>query len=423
MTHAANRPYWSNLLFASACLLPNALAQAQPQIDPDEARPRVMWQDANSVRGKVAFVFGKVINVSGTDNIAFVNFDQGRPGEFTVVIFRDHWDKFPQPIKDMYEGKLVQVRGRVAAYRDKPQIAVTSPDQIKVLEALPKMSPVVEAAASGPSDELVVASFNILNLFDAVDDAYHGDEGTGPKPRAELEAIAAEILALDADVIALQEVENRGYLERFVEVFLPEAGYDHIVHFEGNDGRGIDVCLISRVPVGEVRSHRHLRFPDADGRERRFNRDLLAVEIVPPGAEPFEVWVVHLKSNSGGREYAEPIRLAEAGKVRELLDEALAEDPDARIILTGDFNDTWETPTLQTIVGSGPAKLWSAASDAGDAEPITYNQGRYQSMIDFMLCSPAMAARYVDGSFRVRNGSPETTGSDHNPVIANFRVR
>ncbi len=418
-----SRLHWSKKLLAAACLLPCSVAQGEPQIDADEARPRVMWQDADSVRGQVAFVYGEVINVGASRNITFVNFDKARPPEFTVVIFKDHWDKFPQPIKDMYEGKLLQVRGRVSAFRDKPQIAVTSPDQIEIIESLPDLSPPAEPAAIQTGDELVVASFNVLNLFDEVDDAYRGDEGTGAKPRSQLEALAGEIRALDADVIALQEVENRGYLERFVQVFLSDMGYEHVVHFEGNDGRGIDVCLLSRVPVGEVRSHRHLKFADADGRERRFNRDLLAVEIEPPGAEPFEVWVVHLKSNSGGREFAEPIRLAEARKVRELLDEALTDNPGARIIVTGDFNDTWETPTLQTIVGSGPTKLWSAASDAGGAEPITYNQGRYQTMIDFMLCSPAMAERYVEGSFEVRNGSPESTGSDHNPVIARFRVR
>ena len=249
--------------------------------------------------------------------------------------------------------------------------------------------------------QLTVATYNALNMFDDEDDPYHGDEGTPAKPRAELELLAKSLIELNADVVAFQEVENRFYLKRFIDVFLPDMGYDDIVLYEGNDGRGIDVCLVSRVPIGPVRSYRHLTFTGPDGMERKFNRDLLAVTVEPPGADPLEVWVVHLKSNSGGRQYAEPVRMAEAIQLRKLLDEEMGADPEARIVVVGDFNDTWESETVQTIVGDGSMALWSATSELAGDLPDTYNQGQFQSMIDFILCSPAMAKAYVDGSFQV----------------------
>jgi endonuclease/exonuclease/phosphatase (EEP) superfamily protein YafD len=67
--------------------------------------------------------------------------------------------------------------------------------------------------------------------------------------------------------------------------------------------------------------------------------------------------------------------------------------------------------------------MWSAASDHEGELPDTYNQGRYHSMIDFILCSPAMAKQYVPGSFHVVPGSPESTGSDHNPVAVEFSLQ
>jgi endonuclease/exonuclease/phosphatase family metal-dependent hydrolase len=399
-------------------------AAAEPPIRPEEGRPQVLWQDARPLIGQVAFVAGKVINVNTAGRITFVNFDDQRPARFSGVIFEDSLGNFPKTPKEMYEGKIVRISGRVSVFKDQPQIVVTKPDQIKVLDALPPTSaPKKAIAPKSKPGEIVVAAYNLLNLFDDYDDPYRADEGTPAKPRAELERLAASIRALNADVISVEEVENRDYLERFVNVFLPEMGYKDVVLFEGNDTRGIDVGLISRVPVGEVRSHRHLHFPGADGSPHRFNRDVLSVMLEPEGAEPFEIWVLHLKSNAGGREEAEPIRLAEAKEVRALLDKELVKNPAARLLVMGDFNDTPESQTLKTILGQGSVALWSAGSDLKDGSLVSYNEGEFRSVIDFILCSPAMQKQYVKDSFHIPQGSIATTGSDHNPVTATFRLK
>ncbi len=398
-------------------------ASAQSAIDPAEGRPVVKWEEARSVVGQMAFVCGKVIGVPTVGTITFVNFDAQRPVRFAGVIFDDKLTNFPKPPSEMYNGKIVKISGTVSLFKDQPQIVVTSPAQIEVLDAMPTLVPPKKASgAMAKPGEVVVAGYNILNLFDEHDDPYKEDEGTPAKPRAELERLAESIRALNADVIAVEEVENRFYLERFVNVFLPEMGYRDVVLFEGNDGRGIDVGLISRIPVGAVRSHRHLRFPGHSGGEARFNRDVLAVTLEPKDADPFDIWVVHLKSNSGGREAAEPIRLAEARELRRLLDEELTENPEARFIVTGDFNDTPESETIKTIVGAGTNALWSAGGDLNDPDAVSYNRGEYRSVIDFILCSPAMQKEYVKGSFQIPQGAVETTGSDHNPIKATFKL-
>jgi endonuclease/exonuclease/phosphatase family metal-dependent hydrolase len=413
---------WS-LFVAVALLFVSSSTWAQPAIAPGEGRPVVMWEDARPLVGQVAFVCGKVIGVPTVGKITFINFDTQRPVRFAGVIFEDKLTNFPKPPSEMYNGKIVRIRGTVSMFKDQPQIVVTSPEQVEVLDSMPETTkPKQNAAVASKPGEVVVAAYNILNLFDEHDDPYKEDEGTPAKPRAQLERLAESIRALNADVIAVEEVENRFYLERFVNTFLPEMGYRDVVLFEGNDGRGIDVGLISRIPVGEVRSRRHLRFEGHDGGEARFNRDVLAVTLEPKEGKPFDVWVVHLKSNAGGREAAEPIRLAEAREVRRLLDEELAENAEARIIVTGDFNDMPESATLKAIVGNGDAALWSAGSDQKDPEAVTYNTGEYRSVIDFILCSPAMQKQYIKGSLRMPQGSIETSGSDHNPISATFRL-
>ena len=415
----------ARLIYITCLALVPQLAAAEPAILPDEGVKQLAWQNARDAVNETAFICGKIVRVGSAGRVNFLNFDTQRPPKFTTVIFKENLDKFEKPLEELYKGKIIRVRGRVHLFKDDPQIIVTDPKQIEILAEMPDLlkaeSSKVEKSAA-VKGQMTIASYNTLNLFDDEDDPYHDDEGTPVKPREQLQKLAVSIAELNADVIAFQEVESRFYLQRFVDVFLPDLGYEHVVHFEGNDGRGIDVCLISRFPIGPVRSYRHLTFPGPKDTTRKFNRDVIAVSVEPPGAEPLEVWVVHLKSNSGGREFAEPVRLAEAAKLRELLDEQLADDPEARFMVMGDFNDTWDSDTLKTIVGEGTGALWSACSELGDNLPNTFNRGKYQSMIDFMLCSPAMAKKYVANSFKVVPGSVESTGSDHNPIVARFTL-
>lgn len=413
------------ILFSVVCgaAVDSQPSLAQTVIGADEGVMTIHWTTANKAMGEVAYVCGKVIEVRDIGAITFINFDDNRPAKFVGVVFRDNYGKFPDDLKKLYAGKFVKIRGQITAHRDKPQIVLTSPGQIEIVDKLPETAMPKERDRQATKDQLVVATYNILNLFDEVDSPYHADETTPAKPREELEQIAKTIRDLNADVIAFQEVESRGYLQRFVDVFLDDMGYEHTVHYEGNDLRGIDVCLLSRLPVGLVRSHRHMRFTGPDGRERRLSRDLLNVTLLPPGKSPVEVWVVHLKSNSGGREFAEPVRLAEVQYIRKYLDERLADDPDASIMLMGDFNDTWESPTLKTLIGSGPSALSLPLSEPEIKSLITYNKEPRRSMIDFILCSPAMAKQYVPGSYRTIPGTVKSSGSDHNPVTAWFSLQ
>jgi endonuclease/exonuclease/phosphatase family metal-dependent hydrolase len=106
-----------------------------------------------------------------------------------------------------------------------------------------------------------------------------------------------------------------------------------------------------------------------------------------------------------------------------MLDEEFAEDPAARILIMGDFNDTWDSETMKTIAGQSEGAVWSAGSESKEPGLVTYNKGEFRSVIDFILCSPAMARQFVKNSYRNPQGSIEETGSDHNPIAATFRVK
>ncbi|MFQ5411985.1 MAG: endonuclease/exonuclease/phosphatase family protein [Phycisphaerae bacterium] len=352
-------------------------------------------------------------------SISFLNFDKGR--YFTAIVRKRNYSRFAQPVQQLYGGKFVQIRGVISEYRDKPQIEIFGPDQITALDQLEPIPPEPKKTPRTFSGVVTLASYNVLNLFDEYDDPYHQDGGTDPKPRDQLDELAKTIHRIDADVIALQEVENRGYLERFVRAMLPDMGYEHVVCFEGNDRRGIDCAVLSRLPVGPVTSYRHLRFPDGEGGMMSFRRDLIRVRIEPNDHPGFDVLVVHLKSKRGGGR-GERVRLAEAQQARRLMDDMLRQDRNARFVICGDFNDTWESKALQAIRGEGKTALKTFVEDFPKGIP-SYNREPHRSIIDFILCSPAMASGYVPDSYRIRPGTVETSGSDHNPVAIQVDLR
>jgi endonuclease/exonuclease/phosphatase family metal-dependent hydrolase len=416
----------TSVLMLSLCVsylgsVPSA-AHGQP-ISADEVRPNILWTDALSYVGKEVFVNGKVERIGHSKRIHFVNFDAKRRDAFTVIVYDSFMKDFPDTLENLYLNKLVRVRGMVTTYSGKPQVQITTPDQVQVIESLPVVTKPKDRPTFTRKDQITIATYNIRNLYDGDDDLYHNDDTTPAKPRDELKRVAKVIRELDADVLALQEVENRGYLQRFVDVFLPDMGYTNVVHFEGNDLRGSDVCLLSRIPVGAVTSYRHQRFSLPGGRTKAFSRDLLTVEILPPDSASFEVWVVHLKSNHDGRDYAEPIRVAEANAIRKIVDDRLKRDPSAAFVLCGDFNDTADSVTVETIIGQGARALRPTHDAIGKDQQITYNREPYLSMIDFMLCSPAMHGRYVEGSCKIRVSTLEESGSDHNPVMLRISSR
>jgi len=415
---------WLRSLCLSTLLLTvpfHVRADDKPIIAPDEGLPLIDWTDAEKYIGQRVIVQGKIEATGRGKTITFLNFDNAR--SFTAIVRKNNFDKFPKAPDVMYGNRIVQIRGTISTYRDKPQIEVSSPDQVTIVEKAAETTSPKQAATKATrkfTGKLRVATYNVLNLFDDKDCPYHNDEGTSPKPRHELERLAATIKQLDADVLALQEVENRFYLERFNTAMLADMGYEHVVCFEGNDGRGIDVAVLSRLPVGPVTSYRHLRWKDKRGLDTGFRRDLLRVRIEPPNAKPFDVFTVHLKSKGGG-DGTEAVRMGEVTAIRSVVDPMLAEDPQALFVVCGDFNDTWDSNPIKLMRGTGNTAM-EAFQDEDPEGCVTYNRGQFRSVIDYIFCSPAMAKRYVTQSMQVLDGSVESSGSDHNPVAMDFNL-
>ncbi len=377
--------------------------------------------------GREVVVYGHVSRASRSSaGQVFLEFSEGNRGaKLTAFINKKVAAQFERPPEDTLSDKRITIRGRLYDYRGKANLRVTSAAHVQEISAdwnPPRVNHIARPKRN-PS-VVTIATYNILNLFDDHDDPYAEDENTETKPAAALKALASSIREIDADVLAVMEVENRGVLETFNREQLADMKYREVVLVEGNDGRGIDVALLSRFPVGPVTTHRHLQNQGAGRGGTSFMRDFLQVRIDPTPGQEFYVFVTHLKSQHGDAKTSASIREGEAALARRILDRFEQQNPRTPYLVCGDFNDGWDSTTLRTLRGSVEGQaLVSFWHELPEADRITYNRSADGDMIDFILASSTMAARYVAGSYQVRHGDVELTGSDHNPVLAQFRLQ
>lgn len=249
----------------------------------------------------------------------------------------------------------------------------------------------------------VVMFWNVENFFDPFDDPLkNDDEFTATAVRnwnwtrfeAKRDGIAQTILAAgDAwgelpALVGLAEVENRFVVSQLVgKTLLDEMKYGY-VHRESPDVRGIDVALLYRKDRFRVTAVDSLRVPGVH------TRDLLYVRLreIPgqAGNDALHVFVVHLPSKRGGAQASRNRRTAALTVLEQAVDSLLQNDPQARIVAMGDFNDT-----ECAVRGLYPAPRDTAAAVAPTAPGTLRYHGRWEQ-IDHFFLSPA-----VDAAMRI----------------------
>jgi DNA/RNA endonuclease YhcR with UshA esterase domain len=102
-----------------------------------QAPPVVKAAVAAGYIDKVATVEGTVASVTFIPRIkgrpTFVNLEKKHPhSPFTVVIWSNTRNKFVQPPDEVLKDKTIRVTGRIGLHDEKPQIVLTSPEQIAI---------------------------------------------------------------------------------------------------------------------------------------------------------------------------------------------------------------------------------------------------------------------------------------------------
>ncbi len=312
-----------------------------------------------------------------------------------------------------------------------------------------------------------MASYNVENLFDAASQGTEYEEyipgrhnWTRRMAETKLDHTAEVLCDLDADIVALQEVENASVFHALQER-LKRVGcayrYSAITH---KKGATIQVAILSRFPLKKQKELQVSYSPHV--------RNILEVEAEIDG-HPLTLFVNHWKSKS--RKGVESKRIAYAGTLQQRI---MAMPKRKEYIILGDLNSNYDAyltlPKRLNDTG-GKTGINHVLKTVGNNELFAPSQmkhapqGRHytpwtelpfkerwshkfyghRSTLDHILLPAAMfdgrGIDYVNGSFKVfkapylftrkgyingwkiRNGKHTGKGySDHLPVVAVFNT-
>ncbi len=279
-----------------------------------------------------------------------------------------------------------------------------------------------------------VATYNVENYLDQTTESRKNVKSDEAKAK-----VRECIRAMKPDVIAFQEM---GSLSALMELrdSLKKDGLDfsNWEHITGHD-TNIHVAVLSRFPIVARRQHTNDSYL-LNGRRFKVSRGFAEVDIKVNNDYTFTLITAHLKSRRPVPDGDEAeMRLEEAKLLREKVDARLASDPNANLIVLGDFNHTYNTPSTKAVIGRGKTVLVDTrpAERNGDNQPNPTNP-RYSprnvtwthyygledtyARIDYLLISQAMARHWKTNDTFIPTIPNWGIGSDHRPLVAGFET-
>jgi endonuclease/exonuclease/phosphatase family metal-dependent hydrolase len=273
---------------------------------------------------------------------------------------------------------------------------------------------------------LTVATYNVENYVPAdrmVEGVYRP---AYPKPEEEKTALRAVIRGLAPDVLALQEMGPRPYLEELQQDLKQEGvDYPYAVVLEAVDPDR-HVAVLSKVPFKQIQ--RHARVPlESSPSAPAVKRGVLEVTIATDAGD-VTVFIIHLKSRrTEDADDPEGVarRQREAVAVRDLVLARFPDPSSAKFLICGDGNDTRDSKPVKTLTqrgGTEIGEILAATDERGESWTHFYRREESYSRIDYILVSAALKPLVADGCAHVFDGAGVNKASDHRPVFVRLNA-
>ena len=278
-----------------------------------------------------------------------------------------------------------------------------------------------------------IAAYNVENYLDQPTESRHEVKSAEAKAK-----VRESIVAMKPDVISLEEMGSTNALLDLRDSLKAQGlNLPYWEEVTGSDPN-IHVAVLSRFPIVARRPHTNENFL-FEGRRFSVSRGFLEVDIRVNANYAFTLLGAHLKSKRTMAEADEAdLRLEEAKLLRARVNAIFDANPNANLVVLGDFNDTKDSAPVRTIIGNGRFRLVDTrpAERNGDdpwdprhgghsrdvAWTFYYGAEDTYSRIDYILLSPGMAHEWVRSETYVLALPNWGVASDHRPIVAGFQA-
>lgn len=277
------------------------------------------------------------------------------------------------------------------------------------------------------AEQLKIATFNVEN-YGAADRVTEAGYRKGyPKPEAAKQALRTVLRALDADVLVLQEMGPRPYLEELKRDLAAEGlNYPETVLLEADDADR-HVALLAKRPLKNVVQHTDLTFKYFDLETAEVKRGLLEATVATSAGD-ITVWAVHLKSRYTERPDDPTSAKRRGGEATAIRDRILARFPDptvSRFVVLGDFNDVKSSAAVRYMLKRGKtviAELVPASDSRGESWTHAFRKEDVYQRVDHVLVSPGLKPAVKDGRAEIYDGPGALEASDHRAVVVTLEI-
>jgi len=272
------------------------------------------------------------------------------------------------------------------------------------------------------NDTLFIASWNMENLFDVIDDEDKRDEDflpdgkkvwTQDKIDSKMVNQAKVIQWMNdgkgPDLLGIQEVEHQHLIDTLLQRHLSNKNYK-VAYEETLDKRGIDNGLIYNADKFEVLNVNPI---EVELPSKYPTRYILEVHLKSRNGEELYVFVNHWPSRGGGEVKSRPNRIKAATVLRNAIDLLYVDSDKLNIVILGDFNDNpnnlsiarylWAQEYTSSIEAE-PMRLYNLSYSDFISGNGTYLYRGNWNMLDQIIVSTSIIG---DGNIQYLNNSFE----------------
>ena len=276
------------------------------------------------------------------------------------------------------------------------------------------------------ASNVVVASYNVENYLKMerlVDGKTVPD---APKPEKEIAAVIDVIKEINPDILGIVEMGDEPVLEEF-RARLKAAGLDYPNKewVKGTDAVR-HVALLSRFPIVARNSRDEVPF-ELNGKQARIGRGILDVTVKLADNYLLHLVGAHLKSRREVPEFDQvEMRAKEAWYLRDHLDKILRANPEEKLLLFADMNDTKNEYPVKELLGASRDPL--RMKDLFLTDYYGYRWTHYwpaadiYSRIDYLMVSQGLWPDINMDKSGISSSRVWYKASDHRAVFTTIKV-